>query len=81
MPKKVAAILFFFAWLLCGCGVETMLDSPASGAITLVALIVVIACANVLTRNDDKQNRRHREVPVPTDATKHITHFHFTIGG
>ena len=68
MPKKVAAILFFFAWLLCGCVVETMLDSPASGAITLVALIVVIACANVLTRNDDKQNRRHREVPVPTDA-------------
>ena len=53
MPKKVAAILFFFAWLLCGCGVETMLDSPASGAITLVALIVVIACANVLTRNDE----------------------------
>lgn len=54
MPKGVAAIIFFFAWLLCGCGVETMLDHPASGAITLVALIVVITCANVLTRNDDK---------------------------
>ena len=52
MPKGVAAIIFFFAWLICGCGVETMLDHPASGAITLVALIVVIACANVLTRND-----------------------------
>lgn len=54
MPKGVAAIIFFFAWLICGCGAETMLDSPASGAITLVALIVVIVCANVLTRNDDK---------------------------
>lgn len=54
MPKGVAAILFFFAWLLCGCSMETMLDSPASGAVTLVALIVVIVCANVLTRNDDK---------------------------
>ena len=54
MPKGVAAILFFFAWLLCGCGVETMLDSPASGAVTLIAVIVLIACANVLTRNDDK---------------------------
>ena len=54
MPKGVAAIIFFFAWLICGCAVETMLDSPASGAITLVALIVVIVCANVLTRNDDK---------------------------
>ena len=54
MPKGVAAILFFFAWLLCGCGVETMLDSPESGVITLIAVIVLIACANVLTRNDDK---------------------------
>ena len=54
MPKGVAAIIFFFAWLLCGCGVETMLDHPASGAVTLVALIVVIVCANVITRNDDK---------------------------
>lgn len=54
MSKGVAAIIFFFAWLICGCGVETMLDSPASGAATLVALIVVIVCANVITRNDDK---------------------------
>ena len=54
MPKGVAAIIFFFAWLICGCGVETMLDSPASRAVTLVALIVVIVCANVITRNDDK---------------------------
>ena len=54
MPKGLAAITFFFAWLICGCGAETMLDSPASGAITLVALIVVIVCANVITRNDDE---------------------------
>ena len=54
MPKGVAAIIFFFAWLICGCGVETMLDSPASRAVTLIAVIVLIACANVLTRNDDK---------------------------
>ena len=54
MPEGVAAIIFFFAWLICGCGVETMLDHPASGAVTLIAVIVLIACANVLTRNDDK---------------------------
>ena len=54
MPKGVAAIIFFFAWLLCGCGVETMLDHPVSGAVTLIAVIVLIACAKVLTRNDDK---------------------------
>lgn len=49
MPKGVAAIIFFFAWLLCGCGAETMLDHPAVGAVTLIALIVVIACAMVLS--------------------------------
>ena len=54
MPKGVAAIIFFFAWLICGCGVETMLDSPPSAAVTLIAVIVLIACAKVLTRNDDK---------------------------
>ena len=54
MLKRVAAIIFFFAWLICGCGVETMLDSPTSRAITLITVIVLIACANVLTRNDDK---------------------------
>ena len=54
MSKGVAAIVFFFAWLLCGCGAETMLDSPESGAVTLIAVIVLIACANVLIRNDDK---------------------------
>ena len=50
MPKGVAAIIFFFAWLICGGGVETMLDHPASGAVTLIAVIVLIASANVLTR-------------------------------
>ena len=54
MPKRVAAIIFFFAWLLCGCGVETMLDSPASGAVTLIAVIVLIASANALNGDDDK---------------------------
>lgn len=52
MPKGVAAIIFFFAWLICGCGAETMLDSPASGAVTLVALIVVILAAAVITIGD-----------------------------
>lgn len=54
MPKGVAAIVFFFAWLICGCGAETMLDHPASGAITLIAVIVLIACTNALNGDDDK---------------------------
>ena len=47
--QKAVGILFFVSWLLCGCGVETMLDHPAVGAVTLSALIVVIACAMVLS--------------------------------
>ena len=54
MPKGVAAIIFFFAWLICGCGAETMLDHPASGAVTLIAVIVLFACANALNGDDDK---------------------------
>ena len=53
MPKGVAAIIFFFAWLICGCGVETMLDHPASVAVTLIAVIALIACAKILTRGDE----------------------------
>lgn len=46
--QKAVGILFFVSWLLCGCGVETMLDSPASGAITLIAVIVLVASAMTL---------------------------------
>ena len=53
--QKTVGILFFVSWLLCGCGVETMLDHPAVGAVTLIALIVVIACAMVLSgKEQDK---------------------------
>ena len=51
--QKTVGILFFVSWLLCGCGVETMLDHPAVGAVTLIALIVVIACAMVLSSYDN----------------------------
>lgn len=51
--QKAVGILFFVSWLLCGCGVETMLDHPAVGAVTLIALIVAIACAIALSSNDN----------------------------
>lgn len=51
--EKAVGILFFVSWLLCGCGVETMLDHPAVGAVTLIALIVAIACAMALSSNDN----------------------------
>ena len=38
-------IVFFVAWLICGCSTDTMLDEPVSGVIALIAKIVAVACA------------------------------------
>ena len=38
-------IVFFVAWLICGCSTDTMLDEPVSGVIALIAMIVAVACA------------------------------------
>lgn len=43
--KKAAGILFFFAWLMCGCSVDQMLDDWRAGWTAVVALIVAITCA------------------------------------
>ena len=52
MPKGVAAIIFFFAWLLCGCSIENMCDDPHATLIFIVALAVVILTAAVITIGD-----------------------------
>ena len=41
----IAAVIFFAAWLLCGCTVETVLDSPGGGALFAVAFVVCVAVA------------------------------------
>ena len=45
-------IIFFFAWLLCGCNVDQMLDDWRACWIAVVALIVAIVCAAVLGWRD-----------------------------
>ena len=45
MRESIAAVIFFAAWLLCGCTVETVLDSPGGGALFAVAFIVCVAVA------------------------------------
>lgn len=37
--------LFFAAWLLCGCSIDTALDDPKAGVVALIAMIVAVACA------------------------------------
>lgn len=49
---KVAGIVFFTAWLLCGCCVETIVDEPGAGIIFLIALVICILAAIVMDRTD-----------------------------
>jgi hypothetical protein len=52
MPKGVATIIFFFAWLLCGCSIDSICDDPHATLIFIVALAVVILAAAVITIGD-----------------------------
>ena len=52
MIEKAAGVILFVAWLLCGCCVETICDDWRSCVIFVIALIVVIATAAAITRND-----------------------------
>ena len=49
---KVIPYIFFAAWLLCGCSIESMFESPACSAVTILALIVAVACAAVMGHRD-----------------------------
>ena len=44
--QKVIMVIFFAAWLLCGCSVESFFDGGAP--VTILAALVAIACALVL---------------------------------
>ena len=50
--QKAAGVIFFLAWLLCGCSVEKICDDWRACVIFVIALIVVIATAAAITRND-----------------------------
>ena len=50
--RKAAEIIFFAAWLLCGCSVEKICDDWRACVIFVIGLIVVIATAAAITRND-----------------------------
>ena len=43
MLHKVAGILFFVSWLLCGCSIDQALDDWRACVIFVLALIVAIA--------------------------------------
>ena len=50
--QNVMSVILFTAWLLCGCSVEKICDDWRACVIFVIALIVVIASAAAITRND-----------------------------
>lgn len=50
--QKAAGVIFFVSWLLCGCSIDQIFDDWRACVIFVIALIVVIAAAAAITRND-----------------------------
>ena len=50
--QKAAGVIFLFSWLLCSCSVDQIFDDWRACVIFVIALIVVIAAAAAITRND-----------------------------
>ena len=51
---KVAGIVFFTAWVLCGCSVEKICDDWRACVIFVIALAVTVLAAGVIAMGKDK---------------------------
>ena len=49
-----AGLIFFISWILCGCSIDRIFDDWRAAFIAVVALIVIILVAAVITNGDDK---------------------------
>lgn len=45
MSKGVAAIIFFFAWLICGCGIESLFGTIEQRATWIAFFVILAICA------------------------------------
>ena len=50
--RKAIETICFMAWLLCACSIDQVCDDWRACVIFVIALIVVIATAAAITRND-----------------------------
>lgn len=50
--RKAIETICFMAWLLCACSIDKVCDDWRACVIFVIALIVVIATAAAITRND-----------------------------
>lgn len=46
--SRIAGVMFFMAWLLCGCSIESITEDWRACVIFIIALIVCILSAMVL---------------------------------
>ena len=51
--QKVAGIIFFISWLFVGCGIDSIFESPKKTLALIVAIIVTVFAAAVITIGDD----------------------------
>ena len=51
--QKVAGIIFFLSFVLCGCSVESIFESPKNSVVFIIALIITVLAAAVITIGDD----------------------------
>lgn len=48
-----AGVMFFIGWLLCGCSIDSICDDWRAMFVAVVALIVVVLAAAVITGGDE----------------------------
>ena len=50
--RKAIETICFMSWLLCACSIDQVCDDWRACVVFVIALIVVIAAAAAITRND-----------------------------
>lgn len=51
--QKVAGIIFFLSFVLCGCSVESICDDWRAALTFVIALAITVLAAAVITIGDD----------------------------
>ena len=50
--SKATGIIFFIAWILCGCCLDCIFEDPRAFVIVVVALIVALGCMFRMCKED-----------------------------
>ena len=51
--QKVAGIIFFLSFVLCGCSIDSIFESAKNSIVFIIALAVTVLAAAVITIGDD----------------------------